>query len=66
MLPDMASCQSCHGGEGGRREAVESSCSMCHDYHLNQGVPAMLIRRQARGQRWQTTVTPVARLTAAR
>ena len=66
MLPDMASCQSCHGGEGGRREAVESGCSMCHDYHLNQGVPAMLIRRQARGQRWQTTVTPVARLTAAR
>ncbi len=66
MLPDMASCQSCHGGEGGRREAVESSCSMCHDYHLNQGVPAMLVRRQARGQRWQTTVTPVARLTVAR
>lgn len=66
MLPDMASCQSCHGGEGGRREAVESGCAMCHDYHLNQGVPAMLVRRQARGQRWHTTVTPVARLTAAR
>ena len=54
MLPDLASCRTCHGGET-TRLPVASSCAMCHDYHIDEGVPAMLLRQQVRGRRWQTT-----------
>ncbi|MBX3561591.1 MAG: cytochrome c3 family protein [Sphingomonas sp.] len=54
MLPDLASCRTCHGGET-TRLPVASSCAMCHDYHFDDGVPAMLLRQQVRGRRWQTT-----------
>ena len=65
LVPDLASCQRCHGGEGSR-SAVPSSCAMCHDYHMDSGVPAMLLRQRVRGRRWETTVTPVSAATAPR
>ena len=32
MLPDIASCRRCHGGENSGK-AVESPCASCHEYH---------------------------------
>jgi Cytochrome c7 and related cytochrome c len=65
MIPGLNSCQRCHGGEGSN-SVVPSGCAMCHDYHMDQGVPAMILRRRVRGQRWETTVTPVAAMVAPR
>jgi hypothetical protein len=50
LLPDLASCRTCHGGEsaGGK---VQSSCAMCHDYHMDTGKPSMLIRQRVRGKK---------------
>ena len=55
LLPNLATCRTCHGGEsaGGK---VQSSCAMCHDYHMDEGVPSQLLRQQVRGRRWTTTV----------
>jgi hypothetical protein len=50
LLPDLASCRECHGGESARKE-VQSSCAMCHDYHMDGGQPAMLIRARVRGKK---------------
>ncbi len=58
LLPNVASCRDCHGGET-TSLPVESSCAMCHDYHMDEGVPARLLRQQVRGRRWTTTVIPV-------
>ena len=58
MLPNVASCRDCHGGEV-TSLPVESSCAMCHDYHMDEGVPAMLLRQVVRGRRWTTTVIPI-------
>ncbi len=58
LLPDLASCRACHGGESSRLP-VESSCAMCHVYHMDEGVPARLLRQVVRGRRWTTTVIPV-------
>ena len=33
LLPDLASCRECHGGEQSRVAEVPSSCAMCHSYH---------------------------------
>jgi hypothetical protein len=55
MIPNVASCRDCHGGET-TSLPVPSSCAMCHDYHMDEGVPAMLLRQQVRGRRWQSTV----------
>jgi hypothetical protein len=50
-------------GEGSNQQVagqrVSSGCAMCHDYHINEGVPAMILRQRVRGQRWESTVTPV-------
>ena len=64
MLPNVASCRDCHGGEG-TSLPVESTCAMCHDYHMDEGVPARLLRQQVRGRRWTTTVIPVQAQQAA-
>ena len=32
LLPGIATCRECHGGEGSRAD-VPSSCAMCHEYH---------------------------------
>lgn len=58
LIPNVASCRDCHGGET-TGLPVESSCAMCHDYHMDEGVPARLLRQQVRGRRWTTTVIPV-------
>ena len=50
LLPDLASCRTCHGGEH-TSKPVASSCAMFHDYHMDQGAPSMLIRQQVRGRR---------------
>ncbi len=50
LLPDLASCRTCHGGER-TTKPVASSCAMCHDYHIDEGAPSMLIRRQVRGRK---------------
>ena len=41
LLPKIASCRACHGGESARKE-VPSACAMCHDYHVGDGAPQML------------------------
>jgi hypothetical protein len=44
-------CRECHGGET-TAKAVPSGCAMCHDFHMDTGAPAMLIRDQkARGRK---------------
>ena len=48
MIPNVASCRDCHGGET-TRLPVPSSCAMCHDYHMDEGVPSQLLRQQVRG-----------------
>ncbi len=58
LLPDLASCRACHGGETTGRP-VASTCAMCHDFHMDGGTPAMLLRQRVRGRRWETTVIPV-------
>ena len=55
LLPDLASCRTCHGGESARK-AVPSSCAMCHDYHMDDGAPSMLIRQRVRGKKKDTTI----------
>lgn len=62
LIPGLASCQQCHGGEGDRSSAVPSGCAMCHDYHMDEGAPVMILRQRVRGQRWESTVMPVASL----
>ena len=56
LLPGIESCRTCHGGESSGD--VPSTCAMCHDYHMDEGVPAMLLRQRVRGRRWETTVVP--------
>jgi hypothetical protein len=50
LLPGIATCRSCHGGEHAKR-AVPSSCAMCHDYHVTSGAPRSIRddRRRGRG-----------------
>ena len=55
MIPNVASCRDCHGGES-TSLPVPSTCAMCHDYHMDEGTPAMLLRQTVRGRRWQSTV----------
>lgn len=43
LLPKIATCRECHGGESARKE-VPSSCAMCHDYHVGDGPPSMAKR----------------------
>jgi hypothetical protein len=50
LIPGIATCRTCHGGER-TSKPVASSCAMCHDYHRDEGAPAMVVRRQVRGQR---------------
>jgi Cytochrome c3 len=55
LIPDLAGCRTCHGGEGSSKP-VPSSCAMCHDYHMDQGAPSMLIRQRVRGKKRDTVV----------
>jgi hypothetical protein len=54
LLPDLASCRTCHVGEGGAHLAtvktpVESSCALCHDYHMDSGAPWTVKLQAAQG-----------------
>jgi len=60
LIPDLASCRTCHGGEGSSK-AVPSSCAMCHDYHMDAGAPSMLIRRKVRGKKREEAVAEARR-----
>jgi hypothetical protein len=57
LLPNVESCRTCHGGESSGD--VPSTCAMCHDYHMDEGTPQMLLRQRVRGRRWETTTIPV-------
>ena len=59
LLPDLASCRACHGGEGSAKP-VASSCASCHDYHMDEGQPAMLIRQRVRGKKKEIVVAGAA------
>lgn len=37
LLPDLATCRTCHLGEEARQAEVPSSCAMCHSYHVPSG-----------------------------
>jgi len=39
MLPGIATCRQCHGGEQARAPMIRSTCTMCHDYHHVAGPP---------------------------
>jgi predicted CXXCH cytochrome family protein len=60
LIPGLASCRTCHGGEGSSK-AVPSSCAMCHDYHMDAGAPSMLIRQRVRGKKRDTIVAEARR-----
>ncbi|MGZ8332182.1 MAG: cytochrome c3 family protein [Allosphingosinicella sp.] len=60
LIPDLASCRTCHGGEGSSKP-VPSSCAMCHDYHMDAGAPSMLIRQKVRGKKRDASVAEAGR-----
>ena len=37
LVPGIATCRTCHGGESDASADVPSSCAMCHSYHLPDG-----------------------------
>lgn len=39
MLPGIAKCRQCHGGDKAGAPLVRSTCAMCHDYHRGTGAP---------------------------
>ena len=45
LLPNLASCRTCHGGESAAGK-VQSSCAMCHDYHMGTGKPSILVQQR--------------------
>jgi hypothetical protein len=49
LVPGIATCRTCHGGER-TSKPVASSCAMCHDYHMDRGAPAMILRQRIRGK----------------
>jgi Cytochrome c3 len=55
LLPDLASCRTCHVGEGGStlkpvKTPVESGCAMCHDYHIDAGAPWRSLQENQKGR----------------
>ncbi len=55
LLPDLASCRTCHVGESGGRlktvsTPVESGCAMCHDYHFGSGTPWLARQKFGHGR----------------
>ena len=37
LVPGIATCRTCHGGENEAAADVPSGCAMCHSYHLPGG-----------------------------
>jgi predicted CXXCH cytochrome family protein len=55
LLPDLASCRTCHVGESGAtikpvKTPVNSSCAMCHDYHIDDGAPWRSLQENQKGR----------------
>lgn len=50
LLPKVASCRECHGGES-TAKSVPSSCAMCHDYHMDGSAPLMVRNMRDKGLR---------------
>lgn len=50
LLPGIATCRECHGGEFQTASDVPSTCAMCHDYHADDGAP-WLIKEQQKDKR---------------
>jgi hypothetical protein len=65
LLPDLASCRTCHGGEGSNSN-VPSGCAMCHDYHMDAGTPSMLLRQRVRGKKRDTTIASADKAATAK
>lgn len=53
MIPAIATCRNCHGGEDAHPPLVRSSCLMCHDYHRGPGAP-----RSVRDRRTASVARP--------
>ncbi|MFN4329734.1 MAG: hypothetical protein ACK4FF_12750 [Limnobacter sp.] len=39
LMPDLASCQTCHSGRQAEFSKVQSDCGLCHNYHLHPKGP---------------------------
>jgi predicted CXXCH cytochrome family protein len=55
LLPDLASCRTCHVGESGAtikpvKTPVNSGCAMCHDYHIDDGSPWRSLQENMKGR----------------
>jgi predicted CXXCH cytochrome family protein len=37
-IPDLQSCQSCHGGDHPDKNKIKSTCDSCHGFHINNSV----------------------------
>jgi cytochrome c1 len=37
-IPDLKSCQTCHGGSEWVANKVKSTCDSCHGFHINQSI----------------------------
>ncbi len=45
LIPGIATCRQCHGGNVARPPKVASSCILCHSYHPVSGAPPAIRRR---------------------
>jgi predicted CXXCH cytochrome family protein len=57
LIPGLATCRSCHGGEQ-TSKPVASSCAMCHNYHLKEGAPTMIVRGLTAGRKRAAGLAP--------
>ena len=55
LVPGIATCRSCHGGESSAAK-VPSSCAMCHSYHQKQDAPWRSRRRLSPAARPETAL----------
>lgn len=73
LIPGVKQCRDCHVGETGAQLArigvadpVESSCAMCHEYHMDGGRPWTPKPARKRGDVTEITTRPRGDLYTAR
>lgn len=49
LIPGIATCRECHGGEDAHGDLVPSTCALCHNYHADDGAPDLVRGRDVRG-----------------
>ncbi|MBC7987146.1 MAG: cytochrome c3 family protein [Sphingomonadaceae bacterium] len=49
LIPGIATCRDCHGGEDAHGDLVPSTCALCHNYHADDGAPYLVRGRDVRG-----------------